>query len=167
MARQPGRLGELRNKNRRDSDMYPPPRRSRPAEVQEPAVQTAAPETPSVSATVTESDGMFTGIIKKRKIKKKHSVAASGSGEESIWGPVLVSQASSGWSQPLCAAGPSSVSVDSGSQGQAHPPHAAAPGDSELGGSAKAESQLGRDEPSCSGKAEDVSTSSHAGAVAV
>ncbi|MGH0117967.1 UNVERIFIED_CONTAM: hypothetical protein FKN15_042742 [Acipenser sinensis] len=100
-------------------------------------------------------------------MKKKHSVEASGSGEESIWGPVSVSQASSGGSQPLCAAGPSSVSVDSGSQGQAHPPHTAAPGDSELGGSAKAESHLGRGEPSCSGKAEDVSTSSHAGAVAV
>ncbi|MGH0154513.1 UNVERIFIED_CONTAM: hypothetical protein FKN15_035821 [Acipenser sinensis] len=53
-----------------------------------------------------------------------------GSGEESIWGPVVVSQASSGGSQFLCAPGPCSVAMDSGSQ--ADPPRTAALGSSSL-----------------------------------
>ncbi|MGH0178774.1 UNVERIFIED_CONTAM: hypothetical protein FKN15_018126 [Acipenser sinensis] len=50
--------------------------------MQEPTVQTAAPENSSVSATVTERDGMFMGIIKKRKMEKKNSAGALGSREE-------------------------------------------------------------------------------------
>ncbi|MGH0164628.1 UNVERIFIED_CONTAM: hypothetical protein FKN15_047492 [Acipenser sinensis] len=69
--------------------------------------------------------------------------------------------------KPQCKKHRETTPQEDGSQGQAHQPHTAAPGDSELGGSAKAESHLGQGEPSCSGKAEDVSTGSHAGAVAV
>ncbi|RXM97636.1 hypothetical protein EOD39_14179 [Acipenser ruthenus] len=109
---------------------------------------------------------MFTGIIKKIKIKKGFCGGFGEQGGVNL-GPCFgFPSQQRRVSAPVCG-GTSSVSMDSGSQGQAHLPHTAAPGDSELGGSAKAECNLGRGKPSCSGKAEDMSTSSHAGAVAV
>ncbi|MGH0132819.1 UNVERIFIED_CONTAM: hypothetical protein FKN15_050683 [Acipenser sinensis] len=145
----------------------PPPRRSRPAEVQEPAVQTAAPETSAVSATVTERDGMFTGIIKKIKIKKRILRRLRGAGRSRSGAPFRFPKPAAEGLSPCVRRGrapsPSTVAV------RVRHTHPILPlrVDLELGGSAKAESNLGRGEPSCSGKAEDVSTGSHVGAVAV
>ncbi|MGH0183181.1 UNVERIFIED_CONTAM: hypothetical protein FKN15_011402, partial [Acipenser sinensis] len=119
-----------------------------------PSEPTGAAETALVAGQETEEATLESEVTEEGEWNEEWGMSECGEEEEDD-------------GEPLCEAGPSSVSVDSGSQGQAHPPQTAAPGDSELGGSAKAESHLGRREPSCLGKDEDVSTGSHAGAVTV
>ncbi|MGH0161455.1 UNVERIFIED_CONTAM: hypothetical protein FKN15_063729 [Acipenser sinensis] len=91
----------------------PRPRRKRP---EEPGTSTAAAEPGAAAPADADKEGVYTTVVKKRKLKKRTSPDAAdlaAGEEESVWGPITVSHDSGVWSQPSAVVEPSA-----GSEGQ-------------------------------------------------
>ncbi|MGH0167765.1 UNVERIFIED_CONTAM: hypothetical protein FKN15_053126 [Acipenser sinensis] len=90
----------------------PRPRRKRP---EEPGTSAAAAEPGAAAPADADKEGVYTAVVKKRKLKKRTSTAADPAAgeEESVWGPIMVSHDSDVGSQPSAVVEPSA-----GSEGQ-------------------------------------------------
>ncbi|MGH0128790.1 UNVERIFIED_CONTAM: hypothetical protein FKN15_046602 [Acipenser sinensis] len=91
----------------------PQPRRKRP---EEPGTSAAAAKPGAAVLADADKERVYTAVVKKRKLKKRTSPAATdlaAGEEESVWGPITVSHDSGVGSQPSAVVEPSA-----GSEGQ-------------------------------------------------
>ncbi|MGH0150824.1 UNVERIFIED_CONTAM: hypothetical protein FKN15_018700 [Acipenser sinensis] len=105
----------------RRAEVEEPPRpepQSRRKRAEEPGTSTAAAEPGAAAPADADREGVYTAVVKKRKLKKRTSPAAAAANlaagdEESVWGPLMVFHDSGVGYQPFAVVEPST-----GSEGQ-------------------------------------------------